>query len=162
MNKSKTAIGENVLRDRGFGFLVNDVARLMKTAFDYRGEKLGLTRAQWRVLVHLHRQPGMTQSELATLLELKVPTVGRLVHRMSQREWIVIEADPTDRRQKRLYLSDTVIPLMARVRDQIDTLRDDALSGLDEAETAQLMGFLHRIKANLQVIVGEAPRGNDP
>jgi DNA-binding MarR family transcriptional regulator len=161
MSKRKTAVADSGLQDRGFGFLVNDVARLMKTAIDYRGEKLGLTRAQWRLLVILHRRQGMTQSELATLLELKVPTVGRLVHKMSERGWIRIEADNSDRRQKRLYLSKTVLPLMNRVRDHIDTLREDALSGLSEAETEHLMDMLHRIKGNLQTIVGETPRPED-
>ena len=31
---------------RNFGFLLNDVARLMRTAYDRRVRKLGLTRAQ--------------------------------------------------------------------------------------------------------------------
>ena len=36
---------------RSLGFLVHDVARLMRRAFDRKVKHLGLTRAQWFVLV---------------------------------------------------------------------------------------------------------------
>ena len=54
---------------RNFGFILNDVARLMRTAFDRRVKALGLTRSQWWVLNHLFRNDGVTQSELADILE---------------------------------------------------------------------------------------------
>ena len=50
---------------RNFGFLMHDVARLMRTAFDRRVKALGLTRSQWWVLNHLCRNDGVTQAELA-------------------------------------------------------------------------------------------------
>ncbi len=71
---------------RNFGFLVNDVARLMRTVYDRRVKSLGLTRSQWWVLNHLFRNPGATQSELAAILEIERPTLGRLLDRLrSQR-----------------------------------------------------------------------------
>jgi MarR family transcriptional regulator, transcriptional regulator for hemolysin len=47
---------------RNFGFLVHDVARLLRTTFDRRVRALGLTRSQWWVLNHLFRNDGVTQS----------------------------------------------------------------------------------------------------
>ena len=55
--------------ERHIGFLVSDVARLMRTAFDRRVRRLGLTRPQWLVINRLHRHPGATQSELAEMLD---------------------------------------------------------------------------------------------
>ena len=46
--------------ERNFGFLVNDVARLLRTTFDRRVRALDLTRSQWWVLNHLFRQDGVT------------------------------------------------------------------------------------------------------
>ena len=48
--------------DRNFGFLVHDVARLMRVAYDRRTRELGLTRSQWWVLNHLYFNEGITQS----------------------------------------------------------------------------------------------------
>ena len=56
--------------DRNFGFLLHDVARLMRTLFDRRGRDLGLTRSQWWVLTMLYAKEGVTQSDLAYLMEL--------------------------------------------------------------------------------------------
>ena len=44
---------------RNFGFLLNDVARLLRTVYDRRIRELGLTRAQWWVLTHVFRSNGM-------------------------------------------------------------------------------------------------------
>ena len=68
--------------DRNFGFLLHDVARLMRTLFDRRGRDLGLTRSQWWVLTMLYAKEGVTQSELADLMELEKPTLGRLLDRL--------------------------------------------------------------------------------
>ena len=46
--------------DRNFGFLLHDVARLMRTLFDRRGRDLGLTRSQWWVLTMLYAKEGVT------------------------------------------------------------------------------------------------------
>ena len=51
----------------------------MRTVFDRRVRKLGLTRAQWLVLTRLHRRPGASQSELADMMEVEKATAGRLI-----------------------------------------------------------------------------------
>ena len=43
---------------RHIGFLIADVARLMRSSFDRRVKRMGLTRAQWLVLSRLDRHPG--------------------------------------------------------------------------------------------------------
>ena len=53
------------------GVMISDVARLLRTAFDRRVRRLGLTRAQWLVLTRLHRRPGASQSELADMMEVE-------------------------------------------------------------------------------------------
>ena len=55
---------------RNFGFVLNDVARLLRTIFDRRVKSLGLTRSQWWVLNYVFRNDGATQSELAEMLEV--------------------------------------------------------------------------------------------
>ena len=55
---------------RNVGFVVHDVARLMRVAFDRRGKELGLTRSQWWVLTALYAKEGITQSELADFMDL--------------------------------------------------------------------------------------------
>ena len=88
--------------DRNFGFLINDVARALRTEYDRRVSGLGLTRSQWWVLTHLYRNEGVTQTELAETLELERPSLGRLLDRLEANGWIRRESCAHDRRAKRL------------------------------------------------------------
>ena len=51
--------------DRDLMFLLNDVARLLRTRFDQRARACGMTRAQWVILAQSEREPGLSQNELA-------------------------------------------------------------------------------------------------
>ena len=74
--------------DSSIGFLISDVSRLLRRVYDRRVEPLGLTRAQWRVLVHVYRRAGVSQTALAQILEIEKPTLGRLVDRLEQKGWV--------------------------------------------------------------------------
>src|SRR3954454_19891462 len=52
------------------GFLVHDVARLLRKRLEQRARAagIGLTRAQWQTLAYLARSEGMNQASLAQLL----------------------------------------------------------------------------------------------
>ena len=134
---------------RNFGFLLNDVARLMRTVYDRRVKSLGLTRSQWWVLNHLFRGDGVTQTELAETLEIEKPTLGRLLDRLEAKGWVRREDDATDRRAWRVYLTDEVGPAMRELRAVAAELRRDALAGLSAAERERFVDTLLAIKANL-------------
>jgi len=134
---------------RNFGFLVNDVARLLRTVYDRRVKRLGLTRSQWWVLNHLFRTPGATQSELAAILEVERPTLGRLLDRLERKGWIRREDDARDRRAWRVYLTPAAEPAMRELRRHAAELRRDALSGLSAAERERFVDTLTAIKGNL-------------
>ena len=135
---------------RNFGFLLNDVARLMRTAYDRRIRKLGLTRAQWWVLTHLYRANGATQTELAETLEIEKPTLGRLLDRLEAKGWVKREHDATDRRVWRVRLTEEVEPALRTMRAIAKELRRDALAGISAAERERFVDTLLAIKENLR------------
>ena len=89
---------------RNFGFILHDVARLLRTTFDRRVKGMGLTRSQWWVLLHVFRMNGVSQSELADELEIEKATLGRLLDRLEINGWLRRESDAVDRRVKRIFL----------------------------------------------------------
>jgi DNA-binding MarR family transcriptional regulator len=135
---------------RNFGFLLHDVARLMRTAYDRRIRKLGLTRAQWWVLTHLYRANGVTQTELAETLEIEKPTLGRLLDRLEAKGWVRREHDASDRRVWRVHLTDEVEPALRTMRTIAAELRRDALTGISVAERERFVDTLLAIKENLR------------
>ena len=134
---------------RNFGFILNDVARLLRTAFDRRVKSLGLTRSQGWVLNHLFRNDGVTQSELADILQVEKATLGRLLDRLEAKGWVRRESHADDRRAKRVFLTEEIEPALKTMRAAAADLRRDALSGLSAGHQSRFVDDLHAIKANL-------------
>ena len=134
---------------RNYGFLLNDVARLLRNAYDRRVRSLGLTRSQWWVLNQLFRNPGLNQSELAEILEIERPTLGRLLDRLEAKGWVRREHDARDRRAWRVHLTEAVEPTLRTLRKVAAELMRDALAGLSAAERERFVDTLLAIKANL-------------
>ena len=89
---------------RDLMFLLHDVARLLRVDADKRARAHGMTRAQWGILIWLERQPGLSQKELAEILEVEPITVARLIDRLEARGMVERRPDPKDRRIWRLHL----------------------------------------------------------
>ena len=140
--------------ERHIGFLISDVARLLRTAFDRRVKRLGLTRSQWLVINRLHRRPGATQSELAEMLEVDKATAGRMVDRMEKKGWVVRRPDKTDRRINRLDLTAEADLIQLRLTAIADRTVDDALALLSPHERDQFSVLMRRVKRQLQGMVG--------
>lgn len=130
-------------------FLLNDVARLLRVEADKRARQHGMTRAQWAILIWLHRQPGISQKELSEILEVEPITVARLVDRLEARAMVERRPDPRDRRIWRLHLC----PPARDVLQEIDRHRADMTSivtaGIDETSIEIMTEALMRMKATL-------------
>src|SRR5260370_6900584 len=64
------------------GFLLHEVARLLRRRFEQNARDSGLTRSQWQVLAYLANNEGINQSGLADLLEIEPITLGRIIHKL--------------------------------------------------------------------------------
>ena len=135
--------------DRSFGFLLNDVARLFGRRFSHHGGRLGLTRAQCRILGYLARNEGINQAGLADRLEVSPMTLVRQIDRMEEAGWIERRPNPADRRARRLFLTGKARPVLGRIWDVANETRDEALAGLAPAERLILVKLLDRVHATL-------------
>ena len=142
--------------DRRFGFLVHDVARLLRRRYDQRARSLGLSRAQWQVLAHLHRNEGINQRGLAEILEIKSVTLGRLVDRLEEAGWVERRPDPVDRRARRLFTTAKVTPVLERMWTLGEMTREEALAGIGESERQRLFDSLIKVLGNLSERGSEA------
>jgi MarR family transcriptional regulator, transcriptional regulator for hemolysin len=136
---------------RTLGFVMNDVARLMRKRFEQRARAaaLGLTRAQAAVLAYLARQEGINQAALAQILELEPITLARLLDRLQAAALVERRPDPKDRRAHLLYLTAAAYPLLARIFALAAEVREDALAGVAEPDRDRLLDLLLEMKANL-------------
>jgi DNA-binding MarR family transcriptional regulator len=129
--------------------LLHDVARMVRVEADRRARLQGMTRAQWGLLLRLARNPGLSQKEVADLLEVEPISVARLVDRLEANGLIERRPDVSDRRVWRLHL----LPAATSALDQINAQRA-ALAAListgvpQHLHDAMVLG-LRTMKANI-------------
>lgn len=131
------------------GFLIHDVSRLRRSAFDRCLKPLNVTRSQWWVLAYLSREDGMTQSQLAEELDLGKVAIGGLIDRLEKSDLIRREADATDRRVNRVFLQPQSKQLIAKMRKVSHQMNELILKGIGEAELETSATTLDSMKRNL-------------
>jgi MarR family transcriptional regulator for hemolysin len=131
------------------GFLLHEVARLMKRHFERNARGSGLTRSQWQVLAYLSRHEGINQSGLAELLEIEPITLGRIVDKLQVSGLIERRPDLSDRRAWLLHLTPAARPKLALLHGLGVVTRGEALAGVPEADIEHLLKTLQALKANL-------------
>jgi MarR family transcriptional regulator for hemolysin len=95
-------------------------SRLLRNYIDHRAKSRGTTRAQWIVLFRLRQQEGLSQVDLADVLELQPISLVRLLDRLVEHGLLERRPDPRDRRANRLFLTASGRQLV----DDLDSLRD--------------------------------------
>ena len=138
---------------REIAFQIIDVARMLKTYADQRGRGLGISRAQWSVLVRLQRSEGLKQSELAEMLDLQPISLTRLLDRLAENGLIERRADPNDRRANRLYLTPAAWPLLTELASLSEDMMATVLDGLDPNALEHMLRDLGAMKDNLRAAI---------
>ena len=131
------------------GFLLADVSRLMRKAFHQRLGDSALTLAQARTLIHISRNQGIRQVELAELLEIQPITLARLIDQLAKSGLVERRNDPEDRRAYQLFLTSEAQPQLDAIDRVAKAIRREALRGLSKSEAKRVMDALGRIRNNL-------------
>ena len=134
---------------RDLMFLLHDVARLIRVDADKRARAHGMTRAQWGILIWLERQPGLSQKELAEILEVEPISVARLIDRLESRGMVERRPDPKDRRIWRLHLCPPAYGVLGEIDRQREQMREFVTAGLDAATIDTMTEALLTMKMTL-------------
>lgn len=125
-------------------------SRLLRNYIDHRAKERGTTRAQWIVLFRLRQQEGLSQVDLAEVLELQPISLVRLLDRLVDHGLLERRPDPRDRRANRLFLTRTGRQLV----DDLDSLRDsiatDVLQEIPAGEIETSLQALRDIKDRIK------------
>jgi MarR family transcriptional regulator, transcriptional regulator for hemolysin len=142
-------------QNREILFVISDVARLLRTYADQKARVLGMTRAQWAVLLKLERYEGLNQSDFAEHLDIQPITLTRLVDRLCESGLIERRPDPNDRRAKQLYLTPAARPLLDRISTQVGEIAETVLAGVDPAAVGIMLTQLGLARDNLKQAIAD-------
>jgi len=146
-------VAEQPAIGRTFGFLVQDVARLLKRHFERRARQTGLqlTRRQAAVLIHISRREGVSQAEIAALMDMEAIALVRMLDKLCEEGLVERRAHPTDRRVRTLWLTEAAQPVLRRILEINRAVRAEAFAGLSPATCDALIDTLAAVKENLSV-----------
>jgi len=123
--------------------------RAFTAALERRLAGSGVSPTQFVALAHLIALGPMPQAELAGHLAITPASAVRLVDRMERDGWVVREADPADRRVKRVVTTAEARRVWGRISRHGRAVVDEAYKGIEAAEIARVMELLARVRANL-------------
>lgn len=145
----------NFDREKSIGFLVHEVARLFRRRFEDEARTHNVTLPQWRALIEIHKNEGISQVSLAGCIDTDPMTLSGILDRLEKRGLVERYPDPNDSRAKLARLTGEGSSLVQTARHVGRELYENALSGLSERERDQLSAGLIRIRDNLNNMTAE-------
>ena len=133
------------------GFLVTDVARLIRAEMDRRIAEagLGLTPGEGRTLVHIARAGAVRQTDLAERMGVEAMTVTGFLDRLEAKGLVERVPDVADRRAKRVLLTDAAEKLLEKITPLSAGLRADAAAGVSAEDWLRFLDVLKTVRTNL-------------
>lgn len=138
------------LEIKATGYLIKNINDKIKVKADADLSTYGLTLAQSSVLGFLYQHGGeATQKEAEIFFEVSHPTMVGIISRMEQRGFLKSYFDPSDRRSKIIYLTDTAKKIGKKMRAMIRSREEDMTKGLSQKEVNELNRMLNVIYKNI-------------
>ena len=131
-------------------FRLEDLPRQLRRIIDDALQDQGLSRTQWRLLGYVLRQEGLTQTEIARLLEVERASVGVAIDALEERGLIERAQHAADRRVWRIMPTPAAKAMLAGLREVIDEVYAQLFDGFTEGELTQLGQLFERMAHNIK------------
>jgi DNA-binding MarR family transcriptional regulator len=95
------------------------------------------------VLMVIHANPNITQSEIGRMLDIATANMAPLVSRLEEREFV--ERRPVDGRSHGLCLTSTGRSITMKVKKAIDAHEEDILTRIPASQREAFLAVLHAI-----------------
>ncbi|MFA5632105.1 MAG: MarR family transcriptional regulator [Porticoccaceae bacterium] len=125
--------------------LVSNVARYYRTLIDRELEPFGVTRSQWWALSTLYFHDGVTQIELANLLNIGKSSTGKLLTKLEEKGWIARVPDESDGRAIKVQLTEDIRPVIERLVDLTGAIVSSVLEDFSREESRTLVMLLGKL-----------------
>jgi MarR family transcriptional regulator for hemolysin len=123
------------------GYIINRTAKGYVKALDSQlREKVGVTVGQWKVLVMLVDQNGLTQKEIADRLGLEGATLIPIIDKMEKDKLVVRKVDPADRRNNMIYRTEIADALWDKMIQCALNIKEISLKGVPDENVKIMKG----------------------
>lgn len=113
-------------------YITSRGAKTLAERLEDRFSGSGVSRVQWIAMYYVNGCPSITQKQLADKMNLKEPTVVRLLDRMEADHMLRRVCSRTDRRVRYLEMTEQGMELYQGLLGRVEQFKEDAIKGIDE------------------------------
>ena len=139
---------ENYQAEESLGRLIADVSGRLLAALDEEMTGLGITGAQWVILMRIATGCGSTAAELCRFSRYDTGSMTRMLDRLEEKDLIRRVRSSSDRRIIHLELTEAGRELYKLLPPVSIKVMNEHLKGFTRAEVDLFKGFLKRMQAN--------------
>lgn len=140
------------------GYMIHDIARMMKRRFEEQAKAHDMTLPQWRVLSQLSRNDTLSQVALAGLIESDPMTVSGILDRLETKGLVERFSDPNDSRAKLARVTEEARALVGETWELALEVYQQSIEGLTDEDKAALTRGLTVMRDNLVAHADDKPR----
>ena len=146
---------DEVFKTESAGYLMNHIARQFAILLGEGLKPLGISPAQFPILLELWQKDGLSQQELVERADLKQATIANTLARMERDGLITREPNPDDARSRLIMLTEQARALQQQSTEIAKAINQTALSDLSADEQKLFLEMAAKIVARQQeMIVG--------
>jgi DNA-binding MarR family transcriptional regulator len=131
------------------GYLIHEVAKLLKRRFEEEARAHGMTLPQFRILAEVWRTPDVTQASLAAAIDSDPMTVSGILDRLDKRGLLERFANPEDSRAKLARITPEGQKHVEEVRATGLMIYGEAMRGVSKSDQKILTDALQCVRENL-------------
>lgn len=135
--------------------IFQEMARFRSIIFDAKLKPYDMTMSQGWVLVHLWREDGLNQSELAERMDVATVTTSKLIDRLEARGFVERRADPVDRRSNKIYGTEQGVALVKVLTQIVYEVDEIANADISEKELATTLKTLMKMRESLKAEIAK-------
>jgi MarR family transcriptional regulator, transcriptional regulator for hemolysin len=133
--------------DERFSRALQSTSRAWRQAVDRRLKYLGLSQASWMTIaVTAKARAPLSQSELADRLAVEGATMVAMIDRLVKAGLVIRAPSTTDRRIKRVVLTEAGTLMYDKVRAEAAALRKELLADIDPKALLVATDLLERLE----------------
>ncbi|WP_172327615.1 MarR family winged helix-turn-helix transcriptional regulator [Mangrovicoccus sp. HB161399] len=125
------------------------LVRGVRKRFNARAVALDMTYSRAQALLHIARSEGLTQAELADLLDISTPSMNRTLDHLEEQELIERRSCEADKRIRRLFLTPKARGQAEQVVGFTEDLRREVYRGISPEDLERTLDVIRRIQKNL-------------
>jgi MarR family transcriptional regulator for hemolysin len=139
--------------DERFSGALHNASRAWRQALDRRLKYLGVSQASWMTIaVAAKAREPLSQSELADRLGVEGATMVAMVDRLVKAGFVIREPSTTDRRVKRVVLTQAGNLLYDKVRAEAAAFRKELLANVDPKKLLAATELLESLQGTIDTL----------